>query len=156
MFYWYEHLWHMINNISFYLIWILKISNFWLQCNTIHFIGCSAEWCEHMHSFAGNSHDHCYAKCMCLKSGHLYFNLSPMNNLHALFIEISYQAWFCLQNIISCNFIYNANGILKSWEFYHSCPSAGNMQSIGIISFSARRTRSHPSARHTTISRKYF
>ena len=35
-------------------------------------------------------------------------------HLYVLFVEISYQARFCLSNIISCNFIYSANRIFKS------------------------------------------
>ena len=37
-------------------------------------------------------------------------------------------------HITSCNFIYNANGIFKSWEFNCSRPSAGNKHSILTLS----------------------
>ena len=54
-------------------------------------------------------------------------------------------------NIISCNIIYSANGNFKSWAFYRSCPSAGNKQSVHIVSFPSGRTCSCPSAGYTTM-----
>ena len=92
----------------------------------------------------------------CVWSLDAYFNLSPINHLYVLFVQMSYQAIFFSSNIISCNFIYNANGIFKLWEFYRSRPSARNKQSVHIVSFPAGRTHSCPSARHTTIYRKAF
>ena len=82
-----------------------------------------------------------------LKSWHL---LQPIINLYVLSVKTSHQARFCLLNIISCNFIYNNDGIFKLWEFYHSHPSTGNKQSVHIVSFPARHTRSCPSTGHTT------
>ena len=38
-------------------------------------------------------------------------------------------------------------GFCKLWEFYHSCPSARNKQSIHIVSFPAG---------HTTVSSQFF
>ena len=52
---------------------------------------------------------------------------------------------------ISCNFKYNVYVIFKLWGFYHSHPSAGNKQSIYIVSFPAGRKHPHPFARHTVI-----
>ena len=52
----------------------------------------------------------------CVWSLGTYFNRSPF--YHILFLEISYQARFCLwTGIISCNFIYNANQMLNSGRF---------------------------------------
>ena len=94
---------------------------------------------------------HHSARRMCLKSWHL---LQPIANL-------SFVCFICQNclprkilssNIISCNFIYNVNGILKSWEFHRLHPSVGKKQSIHIVSFPARCTRSRPSAGHTTLS----
>ena len=75
-----------------------------------------------------------------------YFNLLPIYYLYVLFVKISYQP-----NIISCNFIYNANGIFKLWEFYCSHPLAGSRQSADIVSFPAGHAHSHSSARHTMM-----
>ena len=72
------------------------------------------------------------------------FTLSLIYHLYVLFVWISYQAR-------SSNCIYNGNRIVKLWEFYRSHPSAGNKQSLHIVSFSALRMRSRPSAGHTTI-----
>ena len=68
----------------------------------------------------------------CVWSLDTYFNLhvSPINNLYILFVER-----FCHQNNISCNFIYNANGIFfNPQEFYFSCLSAGNKFSVHNLS----------------------
>ena len=54
-------------------------------------------------------------------------------------------------NIISCTFIYNANRISKSWEFYRSRPFARNEQSVQLVSFPAGHMDSRPSTWHTTI-----
>ena len=53
-------------------------------------------------------------------------------------------------NIISCNFIYDANGIFKSWGFYRSRPSARNKQCVHIFRFPERRCLC-PSVGHTVI-----
>ena len=74
-----------------------------------------------MHGFAANSLFCKVHACVCLDT---YFNLSPRFQLDVLYIKISYQARFCLQIIISCSFIYNPNGIFKSWVFYRSHPFA--------------------------------
>ena len=85
---------------------------------------------------------HWSARRMRLKSRHL---LQPIANL-------SFVCFICQNfipskilssNFISCNLIYNPNGIFKSWEFYRSCPSAGNKQRVHIVSFPAGRTHSH-------------
>ena len=76
---------------------------------------------------------------MCLKSWHLL----------QLITNLSFVCFVCLNlssNIISCNFIYNSNMILKSWELYCACPFSGNKQCIHIVSFPARCTCSHRSA----------
>ena len=52
---------------------------------------------------------------------------------------------------VSCNFIYNSNGIFKLWEFDLSHPFAGNKQSAYIVNFPAERTRWQHSAGPTMI-----
>ena len=91
---------------------------------------------------------HCSARPMRLKTRHL---LQPTANLLIVrFIGRNFiPSKILSSNIISYNFINNANGIFKLWGFYRSCPSAGNKQSIHVVSFPAGRTRSRPSARHT-------
>ena len=112
-----------------------------------HIIGCPDEWSERMHSFAGNS-SFCQA--------HEFEVLTPTSTYCQF---LSFVCFICQSfipskilssNIISCN-VYYTNRIFKSWEFYHSCPSAGNNQSVHIDSFAARHMRSHPSAGHTTV-----
>ena len=76
---------------------------------------------------------HSSARCMHLKSWHL---LHPIANL-------SFACSICWNfiptetlssNSIFCNFIYNANGISKTWEFYRLRPFAGNKQCVFIVS----------------------
>ena len=64
----------------------------------------------------------------------------PIYHFYVLFVDISYQAWFCLQISSPAILFDNVNGMFKS-EFYCSCPSAGNKQSIHIINFPARQMR---------------
>ena len=52
-------------------------------------------------------------------------------------------------NIISCKYIYNVNRIFKIVVVFLS---AGNKQSVHIVSFPAGRMCSRPSAGHPTIS----
>ena len=73
---------------------------------------------------------HHSARCMRLKSWYLLQPIANLSFVCFLYVEISYQARFSLYQIKSCSFIYNANGIYKLWEFYRSCPFAGNNQSI--------------------------
>ena len=68
-----------------------------------------------------------------------YFNLFPIYQLYVLFVEIPYQARFCLQKS------YPAILFTMLIEFCRIHPSAGNKQS------SAVRKRSRPSAWHPTI-----
>ena len=76
-------------------------------------------------------------------------HVSLIYHLYVLFVWISYQARFGLK-ISYPAIIYNGNRIVKLWEFYRSHPSAGNKQSLHIVSFSALRMRSRLSAGHTT------
>ena len=55
-----------------------------------------------------------------------------------------------LSSIISCKFIYNANGKYRLWEFYLPRPSSRNKPSVHIVSIPAGRTHSRSSAAHTT------
>ena len=63
---------------------------------------------------------------------------------------ISYQARFCLQmSYPAILFIYNADGIFLNPG--NSCLSAGDTQSVHIVSFPAGSTRSCPSTRYMMI-----
>ena len=58
------------------------------------------------------------------------FNLSPIYNfIYQNLIPRKVMS----SNIISCNFIYNFAGILKSWEFYRLCPSAGKSKVFTLL-----------------------
>ena len=84
------------------------------------------------------------------------FTLSLIYHLYVLFVWISYQARFGLKISYPVIVFYNGNRIVKLWEFYRSHPSAGNKQSLHIVSFSALRMRSRPSAGHTTSCPNWF
>ena len=102
----------------------------------------------------GNYHS---ARGMCLKSWHLQVQVQPIANLSFVcFICRNFNPSKILSsNISSCNFIYNANGVYKLWEFYCSLPFAGNKPSMHNVSFffPARCARSCRSAGHTVIWR---
>ena len=66
------------------------------------------------------------------------------NRLHFLIGRNFIPSKILSSNNISCNFIFNANWIFKSLTFYRSHPSAGNKQSIHIVSFPAGCMRSRP------------
>ena len=72
---------------------------------------------------------HRSARRMRLKSWHL---LQTITNLSVVcFICRNFiPSRILSSNIISCNFIYNDNGIFKSWEFYHSCPLPGTSKAF--------------------------
>ena len=99
--------------------------------------------CERMHRFAWNSFVLAGA---CIWSPDTYINLLPIYHLCALFVRISCRA--SRQISYPAIFFYNANGIFNLWEFYCSCPCAGNEQSIYLVSFSPGCTHTHPSAGH--------
>ena len=106
-----------------------------------------------MHCFAGNS-----AFCQAHVFKVLTHVLQPIASLS--FVCIICQHFIPSKNLSSnitfCNFIYSANGILKLWEFYHSCPFAKNKQSIYIV-FSCRACAFMPFWRaHDNISRMRF
>ena len=61
-------------------------------------------------------------------------------------VKILYQARFCLQISYFAILFTMLIGVLS-----FCCPSAGNKQSIHIVSLTARHTRSRPSAGHMTI-----
>ena len=70
--------------------------------------------------------------------------------LLCLFVKISYHPDFVFKYHILQ--LYNMlMGFLNHGRFYHSCPFAGNKQSVHIVSFPAGRTSSHHSAGHTMI-----
>ena len=101
---------------------------------------------------------HRSAMCMLLRSEHLLQLIVNLSFVIVCFIVICQNCTpskILSSNIISCNFIYNANGIFKSWEFYHSRPSAGNKKSVHIISFLDGRTW-RTCAGHTMICYKAF
>ena len=113
------------------------------ETNNHNSVGCPAEWHKRTHHFAGNS-----SFCQV----HAFQVWTPIASL-------SFVCFICQKfipskilssNIISCHFTYNANGMFQLWEFYHLHPSAGNKQSVHIVSFPAGRTRSRPSAEYTT------
>ena len=88
----------------------------------------------------------------CVWSLDTYFNLLPINTLYVYFMCRNFiPSKILSSNIYPANFIYNANRIFTSWEFYCSHPSARNKQSVHIVSFPVRCKHSHPSAGHTTI-----
>ena len=92
---------------------------------------------------------HRSARRMRLKSWHLHqpiANLSFVCFICRTFIPMKILA----SNIISCNSIYDANGMFKSWGFYRSHPSASNKQSVHIVRFPGCRC-SCPSVGHTAI-----
>ena len=71
--------------------------------------------------------------------------VQPIANLYVFYLSKCHTKQDFSSDIISLNFIYNPKllmGFLKSLEFYHSHPSAGNKQSVHIVSFPARCTRS--------------
>ena len=108
--------------------------------------GCLEEWRESTCRFARNS-----SFCQV----HAFDVLTPTSTYHqfiiCMFICRNFiPSTILSSNIISCNYICSANGIFKLWEFYHSCPSARNKQSVHIVSLPAWRTRSHRSAGHIT------
>ena len=99
------------------------------------------------HCFAGNSSF----------SQALSFEVLIFFNLSQIYLFVCFICWNIIpskilsSNIIWCKFcIHNANGIFKSWEFYHSRPFARNKQSIHV-GFPAVCTHSRLSAGHTTI-----
>ena len=53
-----------------------------------------------------------------------------------------------LSSNISCNFIYNVEGIFKLWKFFCSRPFAGNTQSVHNVSFPAGHACSLCSSGH--------
>ena len=82
---------------------------------------------------------HRYARCMHFEV------LTPTSTYRQFIICIFYLSKFHTNelkilpsDIISFNFIYSANGIFKWWEFYLSCPSAGNKQTVHVVSFACR------------------
>ena len=79
------------------------------------------------------------------------FTLSLIYHLYVLFVWISYQARFGLKISYPAIVFTMVIGLLNCGSFYRSHPSAGNKQSLHIVSFSAMRMRSRPSAGHTTI-----
>ena len=97
---------HDINNSWHYKVW-----TWW------YFLGYLAEQCECRHHFAGNSS---------FSQAHAFQILTPIANLALLYFM--YQNFIpskiLYSNIISCSFIYNANGIFKLWAFYRSRPFA--------------------------------
>ena len=121
----------------------LKFNNFHAQ---IQSSGARKNDVNAMCYFAGNSS---FCQVHAFKSGHL---LHPFANLSfvCFICQILYQGRFSFQIFISWNFIYNAKGIFKSWEFYCSHPFAGNKQSVPIVSFPAGRARSCSFSVHLT------
>ena len=78
------------------------------------------------------------------------FTLSLIYNFYVLFVWISYQARFGLKISYPAIVFTMVIGLLNCvWEF-----SAGNKQSLHIVSFSALRMRSRHSAGHTTIGKQ--
>ena len=114
------------------------------------FFGFLTERCECTLRFAWESlfcQVHAFEVCM-----YTYFNLLPINHLNVFVCRNFIPSKILSSNIISCNIIYSAIRILKSWGFYLSRPSAGNKQNVHIVSFSCQAcTHSRPSARHTII-----
>ena len=102
----------------------------WLfDANDINIVGCPEERHKCLHSFAGNS-SFCQA--------HAFEVLTPTSTYRQGIICMFYLSKFIPSNILSsnvifCNFVYNANGIFKSWEFYRSLPFAGNKCSIHVF-----------------------
>ena len=87
----------------------------------------------------------------CVWSLDTYFNLSPLNHLCVLFVEILYQARFCLQISYPAILFTMQMGLLNPGSFIIHALLPGNKQSVHIVSFPAGRMHSHPSAGHTTI-----
>ena len=89
-------------------------------------IGCRAEQRERMHRFAGK-----WLFCQ----SHAFEFLTPTSSYR----QLSFACFICRNfipskilssNIISYNFIYNANGMFKLWELYCSHPFAGIKHSL--------------------------
>ena len=116
----------------------------------IYFIvGCLAERRERTRLLG----THRSARCMHLKSCHLH---QPIANISfACFICQNFIPSKMFSNIISCNVIYYASGLLKLWESYRSRPSAGNKKSIRIVNFPAGRTRSRCTAAYNEMNFKW-
>ena len=83
-----------------------------------------------VHHFVGNS-SFCQA--------HVFKVLTPTSNYHKFLICMLFYFYVICKNfipskILSSNIIsYNANGIFKLWELYHSHLFAGNKQSSHIV-----------------------
>ena len=98
----------------------------------LEIVRCPAEPCENARLFCRELI--VAARRMHLQPWHIYFNLLPIYYLFHL-SKFQYQAWFCSSNNISCNFIYIANGIIKSMDLSLTTLLPGNKQSIYIVSF---------------------
>ena len=85
----------------------------------------------------------------CILSLDTYFNLTPINHLYVLFVEISCQAK-CLQ-ISYPAILFTLLIWFSNHEFYRSRPSAENKQWVRTVSFLAGHMHSRPSAWHTTL-----
>ena len=126
-----------------------SLCQFTLSPKWERFVGCPEERREvvnAMHHSVGNSP---FCQAHALKSGHLLQLIA--NLLFVCFICRNFiPSQIMSLNIISWNFIYNTQGIFKSWQFYCSHPFGGNKQSVHIVSFPAGRVRSRRSSGHLT------
>ena len=77
-------------------------------CWSTFTIGCPAEWYTHKRRFAGNSS---------FRQAHAFEVLSPIWTYPIVRFICRNFVPNKMSSTISCDFIYNASGILKSWSF---------------------------------------
>ena len=92
----------------------------------------------------------------CVWSHNTYFNLSPIYHMYVFFVKIPYQARFCLQISYSSNFIYNANGIFKLWEFLSVMPFCRKQAKHSACQFSCRAHTITSFTGYTMVNLLYF
>ena len=79
----------------------------------------------------------------CVWSLDTYFNLLPINHLNILFVKISYQARFCLRISYPVILFTMRMRFFNRGSFIVRALSAGNKQSVHIVSFSLLGARIH-------------
>ena len=127
-----------------------------------HIVRCPAKRRERTYRFAGHSsfcQVHAF-EVLTPTSTYREFQFIIQCMFYLLKLTTRIPSKILSSNTISCTFYlftillnmsYLFTMLMGSWEFYHSCPSAGNKQSVHIVSVPAGRTCLCPSAGHTTI-----
>ena len=104
-----------------------------------------------------------WSKCIVLPGTHhvarwmrlsldTYFNSSPIYHLYVLFVEIWYQARFCIQILYPESFFKILKGFLNCGSVILHVLYLGTSARVHTVSFPARHARSRSSSGHPTVS----